>query len=754
MELNHSAKYQQTNSVAAPLFTPSDHPFRFHRSQLYTLEKNQSHNDWLCLPVSGSNLLQQWLKLEKFWSYKKVSESEIGYTVSIVSNEYERSAILRGLLRNSSFTSITPLLDWIGDRTLNNWMIIELFKQNLSTLKGSSFLLSRLSFLLGNPSLSEKQATALLSLAALHPALELPETQTNLLFQRFFAQPGVAFALLEYLVSHQKIEFLIQWVEKTLEQSDMPFPLNLAVWLSLKQIQPSLFETFFHNLKRLNLTEDHPLDNLKGILERILSLSTPQNDLSQHRYGLTIAQFMFHGSINQPGVGDSGGLSIFLNQLGNALAENQNIRQIITFVTSTTAVDLVKPLKKGNPNHLLVTLPIHDQRQIDKNDYVAYPLQLRTLLRLFLNEIAPLPDIFHLRFNDIHTLTAAEIARQMNIKTALTLTADPHRAIEKHFETKTNLDADDDQTLTVSLFRVLIADRLLHQSDAIVLLPSKQGVVDLLPYFPQIPQIIQQKTFAVIPEGIEIAATDDLQNSPLEPILAQIKRSKEDPSHINRRLIMNVGRLSPIKQQDLLVEVWLQSGLWQTTDLILIGGSPSNPTPTEQKMLRSIEKLLQQFPAAKPYFFLLPALPNGQIRALETFLKDHYPFRQPPVYVCSSLKEEFGIAILEAMSAGWLAIGPQAGGLSSYIQDGENGFLADTSEIKRFEQKLLTILSIEEQELGKISARGQNTVRENYDIHRISELLVDLYIKTASDSIQKPLHENYPDHQPSILLTL
>jgi glycosyltransferase involved in cell wall biosynthesis len=58
----------------------------------------------------------------------------------------------------------------------------------------------------------------------------------------------------------------------------------------------------------------------------------------------------------------------------------------------------------------------------------------------------------------------------------------------------------------------------------------------------------------------------------------------------------------------------------------------------------------------------------------------------PNVYLSSSLKEEFGISIIEAMTAGFLIIAPRSGGVSSYIQNAENGFLIDTytaDEMKR-----------------------------------------------------------------------
>lgn len=750
---DYSVNLRQSDQLYQSPIAPSNSVFQYNRYQLFTLTKPQSHLNPLCLSVSGSNLLQEWLKLERFWSNKKITNIHMRAVVSIVSNAYERSAILRGLIRNPSFNSIAPLMDWISDDTINNSLIIKLFKQKLPSIDNFADISERLTSLLKNPSLSEQQVATLLSLAALHPAFDLSQSMTETIFNCFYSQPSAAFSLLEYLVLHHQIDFLTRWVDQTLHDPEVPFPLNLAIWLSLKQIQPWYFEAYFSTLQQLDCQANQNLKSLKAILEQLISLREEHNKCRKSEHDLTIAQFMFHGSITQPGVGDSGGLSIFLNQLGDALTENQNIHQIITFVTSPKSASLLSSEENGNQAHLLVTLPVHDQRLLDRDNYVAYPLQLKTFLRLFLKEINFLPHVFHLRFNDILTFTAAELAWELKIKTILTLTADPHRAIEKHYETRSNLKPEDHQILNQSLVHVLFADQLLHHSDAVVILPSKHGILDLLPYFPQLPQTFRNKTFAIIPEGIEIAPANSYQYDQIQPALTRIKRSPVDSSHANRRLILNVGRLSPIKQQNLLVEAWLKSDLWHEFDLILIGGSPSNPTPSEQKIIHSIEKLLEQNPVARPYFFLLPALPNHQIRALETYLSDRNPLDQPPVYVCSSLKEEFGIAILEAMSAGWLAIGPKAGGLSSYIRDGENGFLMDTSEVDWMQHTLMEVLSLPAQVLREISLAGQKTVQENYNIYRIAQMLADLYIETTSEYNQKPAHENLPDYQPAVLLS-
>ncbi len=49
-------------------------------------------------------------------------------------------------------------------------------------------------------------------------------------------------------------------------------------------------------------------------------------------------------------------------------------------------------------------------------------------------------------------------------------------------------------------------------------------------------------------------------------------------------------------------------------------------------------------------------------------------------YVCGSPKEEFGLAIVEAMAAGLPVVAPLAGGPATYVEDGVTGALVDTSD--------------------------------------------------------------------------
>ena len=58
------------------------------------------------------------------------------------------------------------------------------------------------------------------------------------------------------------------------------------------------------------------------------------------------------------------------------------------------------------------------------------------------------------------------------------------------------------------------------------------------------------------------------------------------------------------------------------------------------------------------------------------------------VYACPSRKEEFGLALLEALAAGLSVVGPDRGGPATYIEDGHSGFLADTTDLESLRRGL------------------------------------------------------------------
>ena len=198
----------------------------------------------------------------------------------------------------------------------------------------------------------------------------------------------------------------------------------------------------------------------------------------------------------------------------------------------------------------------------------------------------------------------------------------------------------------------------------------------------------QPGRFTVVPEGIDLrvsaAAAAALQRPGLPgPALAELDALVATlPEHRRRLpLVISVGRLHRVKGMATLVEAWAgDAELAERCNLLIVGGDLADPSPDEREQLDRIAEVLSRFPAAAEGLLMPGHRPNDVVAVWLAAARAGRAGGIGPagVYVCSSLKEEFGLALLEALASGLVVVGPEAGGPATYIDDGVTGFLVDT----------------------------------------------------------------------------
>ncbi len=103
------------------------------------------------------------------------------------------------------------------------------------------------------------------------------------------------------------------------------------------------------------------------------------------------------------------------------------------------------------------------------------------------------------------------------------------------------------------------------------------------------------------------------------------------------------------------------------------------------------------------------------------------------VYVCASLKEEFGIAILEAMAMGLVVVAPNGGGPATYIEDGVTGVLTTTSNPQALADGVGRALDLAASAGDPLrSRRSRAVVRERFGIDTMAASLCAVYSRVAS----------------------
>ncbi|MEU8651502.1 glycosyltransferase [Streptomyces sp. NPDC048737] len=103
------------------------------------------------------------------------------------------------------------------------------------------------------------------------------------------------------------------------------------------------------------------------------------------------------------------------------------------------------------------------------------------------------------------------------------------------------------------------------------------------------------------------------------------------------------------------------------------------------------------------------------------------PQRRADLVRVPSAKEEFGIAVLEAMEAGLPAAGPLRGGVAHYLRDGVNGILLDTSSASGLARGLHRLASLPEDRRTHLARAARETVTTRYSVADMAQALAAEY---------------------------
>ena len=104
------------------------------------------------------------------------------------------------------------------------------------------------------------------------------------------------------------------------------------------------------------------------------------------------------------------------------------------------------------------------------------------------------------------------------------------------------------------------------------------------------------------------------------------------------------------------------------------------------------------------------------------------------VYACTSQKEEFGVALLEAMATGLAVVAPNAGGPATYVHEGSTGCLADTSSVTDVRAALRRAAAARADETR--ARRASDLVRSRYTIEAMATSLAAVYAHVVHEPAQ------------------
>ncbi len=363
-------------------------------------------------------------------------------------------------------------------------------------------------------------------------------------------------------------------------------------------------------------------------------------------------------------------------------------------------------------------------------------------------------DLAKRRSAVVSTRALAGVARSLGIPVVFTLAPDPHAVVHAldmaGALTRENFGAADEREHY--WFRARLVQRLAAESAHAVLFPRPELRHDLRELL-GIDVEQEPHRYTVIPEGIDLAVSETAAReatrgvaSPacdeLDALIAAL------PAH--RRglpLAVSAGRLHPIKGMATVVAAWAgDPALRRRCNLLVVGGDLADPSPQERSELDLIAATLAADPVAADGLLLPGHRPNDVVvRWLAAAAGGRPPLLGAGgVYVCGSLKEEFGLALLEALAAGLVVVAPAGGGPATYVEEGTTGFLVDTTDPAALARGMHQALDrAGRPDSASRAARARGLVRDRFTVQAMATALAGVYARALEpeDAVGAPAGE-------------
>jgi glycosyltransferase involved in cell wall biosynthesis len=461
--------------------------------------------------------------------------------------------------------------------------------------------------------------------------------------------------------------------------------------------------------------------------------------------------------LSKAGSGDNGGIATLLVRLGNALTADTDpafpaaaVQRVLTLSRGSAADALDSLAEVGSTvgGHTYAMVPLlSDPVALPE----AWPLRvaaergIRRVLRA-----AGTVDLLHLRMADVGSLAAANVARDLGIPVVFTVAPDPH-AIIQSLDLSAELtpqnfgDADETEHYW---FRARLVQRLAADAAHTVLFPRPNLQADMLELV-GIDITAHPERHSIVPEGIDLEVVDrgvadavlhSMGEEP-SPALGQLRTLLESlpTSRRDLPLLVSVGRLHRVKGMATIVSAWANGGLRDRANLLIVGGNVADPSPDERDQLARMGATIPEAEWADSGLLVPGHVPNDTVSRWIAAARFGVQGLAAPggVYVCGSLKEEFGIALLEAMAAGLVVVAPDGGGPATYVENGITGFLTRTADSRQLASAIDSALDLVALDDGGDRAwRARETVESRFTIQAMARALGRVYADVVDGAIE------------------
>jgi glycosyltransferase involved in cell wall biosynthesis len=466
---------------------------------------------------------------------------------------------------------------------------------------------------------------------------------------------------------------------------------------------------------------------------------------------LSVAQLFLHADIDagleHAGRGDNGGIATLLVRLGDALVARDEHTRVLTMSRGSVAdaTESVTSITAAASGHVYGRIPLLSEPVQSAS---AWPLRVaaRRGIRRLLRAAGGV-DVVHLRMADVGSLAAADVARELDIPVVFTVAPDPHAVINT-LDLSGRLSHEnfgDVDEVEHFWFRARLVQQLASNAAHTVLFP-RPSLADDMKTLVGIDITKHPERHSIVPEGIDLGVVDAgvaeaaafAAGLPATPPLAALEQLLGELPAERRGLplIISVGRFHRVKGMATIVDAWANGALRDRANLILVGGDLVTPSADEREQLALIDALVEPRARRATGLILAGHRPNDVVARWVAAARFGIGDLAAPrgIYVCGSLKEEFGIALLEAMGAGLMVVGPDGGGPATYVEQGVTGYLAPTWNPERLREAMTTALAASQGESGEQRAlQSRATVEKSFTIQAMAVALGGVYARVDAE---------------------
>ncbi|WP_109211069.1 MULTISPECIES: glycosyltransferase [Microbacterium] len=493
------------------------------------------------------------------------------------------------------------------------------------------------------------------------------------------------------------------------------------------------------------------------------------------RRGLTVAQLFLHAdidpSLSAAGAGDNGGIATLLVRLGDALTQTDgDVTRVLTLSRGPLQKSTVDLLQlAGTPTgHLYGHIPLAAEPVASAAAW-PYRVTARRGIRRVLRTAGGV-DVVHLRMADVGSLAAADVARELGIPTVFTVAPDPHSVMRSLEEAGTlTRDGFGEADLREHFwFRTHLVRTLAASASHTVFFP-RPNLVDEMRELVGLDLTSRGDRHTVVAEGVDLAVIDravaevraatapaggtdqttadartlnhaTAHPAATRPALLELSAllGELDEERRGLPLLISVGRLHRVKGMATLVETWAGSLLAERANLLIVGGDLDAPSRDEQDELTRIATVARPHERPRRGLVLAGHRPNDVAARWMAAARFGLPELAAPggVYVCASMKEEFGLALLEAMATGLVVVAPDAGGPATYVDHGDTGFLTSTWDAERLAHTIAAALDRAADHDARRAERAREVVASRFTIEGMAATLAPIYASVVAQEAQ------------------